>query len=120
MKKTVINNAFIEKYRIDLEVIRNTAAQIIKDFGLSAVEITFSGNEQIAYEELKSQIIPALNKLYKSNHSAFLSLFYRIDVNEKKVHEVISNSSKEDQAEQLSKLVLEREFMKVLYKKIYS
>ena len=79
----------------------------------------FSGNEQVAYEELKSQIIPVLNNLYKNNYSLFNSLLYRIDVDEKKVQQVLLNVSKEHQAEELSKLILEREFIKAMFKKLY-
>ncbi|MBK7970619.1 MAG: hypothetical protein IPK08_17750 [Bacteroidetes bacterium] len=30
-----------ELYRHDLEIVRNTAAQVIKDFGLAGIEIAF-------------------------------------------------------------------------------
>jgi hypothetical protein len=113
-----INNSRVEKYRHDQEVIRHTASQIIKDFELFGIEIKFSGNEQVAYEELKSQIIPALNNLYKNNYSLFNSLLYRIDVEERKVEYVIHSIPKEYQAEELSKLILEREFIKAIFKKV--
>jgi len=119
LSKPEINNSTIEKYRHDLEIIRNTASQIIKDFELFGIEITFSGNEHTAYEELKSQIIPVLSALYKNNYSNFNSLLYRVDVNEIKVLEILRNSVKEEQPEQLAKLILEREFIKVLFKKLY-
>ena len=45
----------IEKYRRDLEIIRLTAEQVIKDFQIFGFEIVFSGNEYTAYEELKTQ-----------------------------------------------------------------
>jgi hypothetical protein len=119
LNNPALSNTAIEKYRHDLEVIRNTALQVIKDFELLGIEITFSGNEHSAYEELKAQIIPALTMLYKEKNSAFNALLYRIDVNENKVQKILLNSSKENQAEELSKLVLEREFIKVLFKKLY-
>ena len=119
MNNPAPGNTAIEKYRHDLEVIRNTALQVIKDFELLGIEITFSGNEHSAYEELKAQIIPALTNLYKEKYSTFNELLYRIDVNENKVQQILRNSSKENQAEELSKLVLEREFIKVLLKKLY-
>lgn len=119
MNNPLPGNTAIEKYRHDLEVIRHTALQVIKDFELSGIEITFSGNEHAAYEELKAQIIPALTNLYKEKHSAFNALLYRIDVNENKVQQILRNSSGENQAEELSKLVLERKFIKVLFKKLY-
>ncbi|MFI5219673.1 MAG: hypothetical protein ACHQNT_09300 [Bacteroidia bacterium] len=108
----------IEKYRHDLEIIRNTAQQVIKDFSLHGVEITFSGNELTAYDELKQQLIPALAKLHQAG--TFTALLYRIDVDEKKVNEILNNSATKDIASQLASLVIEREFMKVLLRKLYS
>ena len=115
-----MENSQIEKYRHDLEVIRDTARQIIKDFELFGIEITFSGNEQTAYQELKEQIIPALRKLYNYETSSFMSLLYRIDADEKKVNEILNSSTEKNKAEQLADIVIEREFMKVLLRKLYS
>ncbi|MEP7168464.1 MAG: hypothetical protein ABI855_03780 [Bacteroidota bacterium] len=119
MNGQTLNNSSIEKYHHDLEVIRNAASQIIKDFELFGIEITFSGNEQTAYEELKSQIIPVLINLFCKNYSTFYALLYRIDIDENKVREILMDSSKENPSEELSKLILEREFIKVLFKKFY-
>lgn len=55
-----------ELYRHDLEIVRNTAAQVIKDFGLAGIEIAFSGNPQTAYQELLQQVTPGLELLYKN------------------------------------------------------
>jgi hypothetical protein len=109
-----------EKYRHDLEVVRNTAFQVIKDFGLSGIEITFSGSPQNAYEELLLQVQPALRTLYKESKSTFMSLLYRIDVDEKKVMKLAENESSIDFFGNLTKLVIEREFTKVLIRKLYS
>jgi len=109
-----------EKYRHDLEVVRNTAAQVIKDFGLAGVDITFSGNPQTAYSELLSQVLPALRNLYKSQKPAFMSLLYRIDVDERKVRQLIDNETMSTFFEELTNLVIEREFIKVLIRKLYS
>lgn len=112
-----MGNDEIEKYRHDLEVIRNTAKQVIKDFGLYGIEIIFSGNELTAYDELKQQLVPALAKLYQSG--TFTALLYRIDVDEKKVNEIMNNTAAENKASQLASLVIEREFIKVLLRKLY-
>lgn len=119
MSKPVIDTSSVERYRHDFELIRNTASQIIRDFELFGIEITFSGNEQTAYDELKLQIVPILSALYKNDYSKFNSLLYRIDVDENKVSEVLRNTVKEEQAEQLSHLILERELIKAIFKKLY-
>ena len=67
----------IEKYRHDLEVIRMTAEQVKKDFAFHNIEITFSGNEMTAYDELKAQLIPLLSKLFTENKPRLMQLLYR-------------------------------------------
>ncbi len=110
----------IEKYRHDLEIIRLTADQIIKDFGIFGYEIKFSGNELTAYEELKSQVAPLLFDLYQKKSSAFQSLLYRIDISEKNFKDLLDNSAKKDFASEMADAVIRREFQKVLTRKFFS
>lgn len=109
-----------EKYRHDLEVVRNTADQMIRDFGMFGVEITFSGKPESAYNELLSQTEPALAKLYHENKSSFMALLYRIDVSESKVNELLRSEKKPAFFSRLAEIVVEREFMKVLIRKLFS
>ena len=110
----------IEKYRHDLEVIRMTAEQVKKDFAVHNFEITFSGNEMTAYDELKTQLIPLLLKLLSENRTRVMQLLYRVDVPERDWKKVIAMENKNEQAEKLSSVILEREFMKALTRKFYS
>src|SRR5438045_3562278 len=110
----------IEPYRHDLEIIRLTAEQIIKDFEIFGHEVKFSGNELTAYEELKNQITPLLSELYQNKPSAFQSLLYRIDISEKKFRELLDNSTAKKFIENLGEEVIQREFQKVLTKKFFS
>jgi hypothetical protein len=109
----------IARYRADLEVVRDTAAQVIKDFGLFNIDIRFSGNEATAYDELKSQVYPELLSLYEKNYSKLQSLFYRIDIPEKKFR-ALPSSNKEELIAGLTELVLERELVKVITRKLFS
>jgi hypothetical protein len=108
------------KYRHDLEVIRMTAEQVKKDFAVHSFEITFSGNEMTAYDELKTQLTPLLSKLLTENRTRLMQLLYRVDVPERDWKKVMAMENKNEQAEKLSAIILEREFMKALTKKFYS
>lgn len=110
----------ITPYRHDLEVIRDTARQVIKDFGMAGIEIQFSGNAASAYHELTEQALPGLRKLYQANQASFMALLYRIDVEEKKVREVSENFTGNAFFENLANLIIEREFIKVVIRKLYS
>jgi hypothetical protein len=106
-------------YRHDLEVVRDTAEQVIRDFGVWGLEIRFSGNHDSAYDELLTQLIPVLGKLYAADPGAFMALLYRIDVDEGKVKKIGQTSNNQKFIIKLSELVLEREFMKVLTRKLF-
>lgn len=110
----------LEKYRYDLEIIRLTADQIIKDFEIFGHEITFSGNELMAYDELKNQIAPLLFELHQNKIHSFQSLLYRIDISEKKIRELMDDSAKDNFSSALAEAVIQREFQKVLTRKYFS
>ena len=115
-----MNQSDIVKYRHDLEVIRMTAEQLKKDFSFHNMEIIFSGNEITAYSELKAQLTPLLTKLFTQNRTKLMQLLYRIDVPERDWKKVLAIENKNKQAEKLSEIILEREFMKALTRKFYS
>lgn len=106
----------IERYRTDLEIIRQTAEQVIKDLQVFGIEIRFSGNELTAYDELSAQLLPVLKELHKKDHSSFQALLYRIDLPEK---EFIRLSKGASFYEELTDAVLRREFKKVLIRKFF-
>ncbi len=103
----------IEKYRHDLEVIRNTARQVAKDFESYGIEIFLPIDEFSAYEDLKAQLIPVIEKLMRKNPEQLSQLLYRIDVNEKQ-------SAAAANAPELAHLILERELIKVITRKLLS
>ncbi|HNS12099.1 MAG TPA: hypothetical protein PKM97_05755 [Bacteroidia bacterium] len=109
----------IEKYRQDFEIIRDTAAQVMKDFNMAGFEIKFSGNELIAYDELKEQIIPILSELYNDHSGQFQQLLYRVDIEESKFSELLERHDPITFYSSLADLILQREFQKVLTRKFY-
>lgn len=110
----------ITSYRHDLFFIRETAKQIIKDFDFFGIEITFSGNAETAYEELKSQLQTLISGLLKNDPSKILSVLYRIDVMEAKIKKAFLSQYKENRSGLLSDLIIERELQKVIIRKMYS
>ena len=109
----------ITKYRHDLEVVRDTAEQVIRDFGLAGLEVKFSGDHETAYKELYEQVAPHLKALYDKNTTGFMALLYRIDVDERKVSRLSEEYKGVAFFNELAGLVLEREFMKVMYRKLF-
>ncbi|MFO7924326.1 MAG: hypothetical protein R6U58_11600 [Bacteroidales bacterium] len=108
----------IEKYRNKIEIIRLTADQIIKDFGLFGMEVSFSGDIINAYDELFVQLNSCLIGLLNSDYQKLLSLLYHIDVSEKELNKKLSGGQ-EATAGIIAEMILEREFKKVIYRKFY-
>ena len=115
-----MNDSSLEKYRHDLAIVRETAAQVMKDFGVLGLEIRFSGDPFSAYEELKEQIAPVLFELFQNDRSRFQSLLYRIDLSEAKFRKLLGENTPSNFSHNLADMILQREFQKVLTRRFFS
>ena len=111
MSKSLISQSFIDKYKYESEIVRQTAEQVIKDFGMFGIDIYFSGNTDFAYDELYDQLLPQIDKLLKTNYAKLSSLLYQVDVHPKKL---VKNNNIQTEEETITEAVLDREFKKVL------
>jgi hypothetical protein len=102
---------------INSEIIRATARQIIKDFGMSGVELRFSRTPQKAYIELFSRISPIIEKLLDRNIGSFYNLLYRIDISEIQIKKEVSENPDKKFSEVISHLIIKRELQKVVMRK---
>ena len=110
----ILSNAF----RKD-ELIRQTAMQIIKDFGEFGMNVKFSGNPKNAYNELLDQLIPYIDNLLKSDYHLFFNFLYRIDLNESLIFKTEAMYPDLDKSEIISHLILQRDLKKVLIRNYY-
>ena len=101
-----MNDSSLEKYRHDLAIVRETAAQVMKDFGVLGLEIRFSGDPFSAYEELKEQIAPVLFELFQNDRSRFQKL--------------LGENTPSNFSHNLADMILQREFQKVLTRRFFS
>ncbi len=99
-------------YSQNLPYLRLTAEQVIKDFGFFGHEITFTGNEKTAFEELFSQVLPLVKHLVDKDFAAFCNLLYRIDLAEATVRKMMRES--EDFYADITKSILKRALQKVV------
>ena len=112
-------NDFVpEEYRYDLQIITETTEQIIRDFQNSDLKIIYSGNNKLAFDELKQQLITFLRTLMK-NSTALHALLYRVDISEKEFSAGMNKSSTPNE-EIIAELIIRREFKKVLTRKFFS
>lgn len=112
MSFSLIPKEEIEKSKLNEQIVKETALQVIKDFALFGMEITFPDNIHMAYDELFSQLTIYVEDLMKRDPEKLASLLYQIDLDEKKMKEADVEPFHEH--EWISDMILEREFMKVL------
>jgi hypothetical protein len=109
-----------EKFRTDFQIVRETAEQIIRDLNIYELQITFSGNDKLAYDELKSQLLPYITALFRNDKNAFQSMLYRVDISENKFRALLKNPVPSEIEKSITDLIIEREFKKVLTKRFFS
>jgi hypothetical protein len=102
-----------------LDLIKDTANQIIKDFDMFGMEIKFSGNAYNAYEELFEQIEPNINKLIQSNQQKFMGILYRIDLSDEQIKKAVTENSIEPFSCIVTDLIIKRELQKVVIRNHY-
>ena len=104
----------ISQYFNRLDLIKNAADQIIKDFEMFGLEVRFSGNAYNAYEELFDQIEPHINELVASNQQKFMGILYRIDVGDAQIKKAMNDNGSESFSEIITDLIIKRELQKVV------
>jgi hypothetical protein len=115
----MVNFTDLSQYINRLDLIKDTANQIIKDFDMFGLEIKFSGNAFNAYEELFEQIEPHINQLITSNQQKFMSILYRIDLSDEQIKKAVNENSSEPFSAIVSDLIIKRELQKVVIRNHY-
>ncbi len=112
MNFSLIPKSEIEKSRLNVDIVHDTALQIIKDFGSFGLEIHFPEDLNYAYENLFEQLAIQIGPLLLYQPERLASLLYQIDLDEEKIRNPQVELFQEQ--EWIAGLILEREFLKVL------
>lgn len=104
----------IRKYYKEEALIRETAAQVIKDFGLFEMDIRFIGDKDTPYQELYEQVLPYIAEMLGNNTTNLFSLLYQIDIPDKWWEEIRQETSPSGLAAAIADAILQRELLKVL------
>lgn len=109
----------VTPYLNRLDILNDTAKQVIKDFGMVGLKIKFSGKSDNAYEELFSQMLPLIEKLQEENFQNFYNLMYRIDISEVQIKKAVERSTGKSFSEIVTDLILKRELLKVVTRRSF-
>ena len=112
-------NFDIELYKTRSEVIRQTVQQVVKDFSMFGMEIEFTGNTEMAYNELFMQLSQHIDILLEQNSGKLAALLYQVDLSEQKVLDSLTELPGYTHAQVISELVIHRELKKVLLRNYF-
>jgi hypothetical protein len=68
-------------------------------------------------EEIREQLISLISELIHTNFHALVQLLYRIDVDEKKVKQLLQQHTGSDSASIITDLIIRRQLQKIAAKK---
>ncbi len=102
----------LDLYQNNTEIVHLTARQIMKDFAMFGLEISFTAQTGFAYQQLMQQVGTHLDQLLRADPQRLFALMYQIDISQHSVNEVLSGSVQPHFV--LADLVIRREMMKVL------
>ncbi|TNF25260.1 MAG: hypothetical protein EP314_06930 [Bacteroidetes bacterium] len=109
------------RYERSVGLLQEVVAQINKDFRLQGFDVEFTGSGETAYQELTDQLKPVIEYMLEHQADTFWNLIYGIDLNERKVKEILFGNDPEiDAIHQLTDLILKRELQKVVIRYHYS
>ena len=114
MNIPVVKNNNVSEYLNASGIIEETALQIMKDFGLFGVEITFSGNTADAYNELHKQLVEQISVLIDRDYGRLLSVLYQVDITEKEIANAEAELPHYSNIEIIAHQVIVRDLQKVL------
>lgn len=114
MKLPEIRNDNVGSYLNSAAIVEETAQQIMKDFGLFGVTITFSGNTEQAYFELHEQLIGQISVLMEKDFAKLLSVLYQVDITEKEIAQAEIEIPAYNHVEIIAHQIIVRDLKKVL------
>ncbi|WP_167612339.1 hypothetical protein [Maribellus sediminis] len=114
-----VSNQNVEALLNREEIVRQTAEQIMKDFGMFGVEITFSGNIDQAYHELHEQLVDQISTLIERNYDLLLSVLYQVDITDREMAKAQAELPHYTHIEVIAHQVIARDLKKVLLRRYF-
>ena len=114
-----IQNNNLSNFLNRSDIIQETAEQIMKDFGMFGIEITFSGNVENAYHELHDQLINQIAVYLDRDYSRLMAVLYQVDITEHEIAKASRELPHYNDLEVLAHQVIFRDLKKVLFRRYY-
>lgn len=92
---------------------------ISTDMSKIGIETQPDKNLVNSLDELKKFLTEKISELLDQDYDKLLNALYRIDINEKKLHDLFSGKNREYIPTALADLILERQMQKVIWRRKY-
>ena len=120
MSLPVVTKDNLDSYFNKEEYIRKTAEQIMKDFALFGVELTFSGDASQAYREMHDQLSLQIEELSGLEQEKLKSILYQVDITKKDVRAIQEGLHENSFNDLLAHQIILRELKKVVLRKYFT
>lgn len=110
----------IEALKSQIDALDLLVKQIQKDFHPIELNFELSDQPKAAFESLQTQFAEQLAPLLNAGDTDLFNALYRVDLPEQKLNELLFEGQTANVAMHLVALVLERELIKVAYRKLHS
>ena len=97
-------------------LIEQTVVQLNKDLIPCGFTVAWSGDTFSAYQDIIMQLEVIIRLLAKSGSSTLNAWLYRVDIPEKTLKKVLN---KQDNQQALAQAILERTFIKIMFRNSY-
>lgn len=104
----------LDRHIQDQALIRETAEQVQKDFGLFDIHIHFSGTYDSPYDELAAELLPHIQEMLEKDMGGLYALLYQIDIPEKWWKKIREEMPASRMAHTITDAILQRELLKVI------
>jgi hypothetical protein len=109
-----IRNDNVVQFLNNVNIVQETAEQIMKDFGMFGVAISFSGDVSQAYRELHLQLTDQIGILLDRDYGRLLSILYQVDITDKEIVKTAQELPDYNHVEVIAHQIIVRDLKKVL------
>src|SRR4051812_26588774 len=95
------------------ETIREVVSELVK------IQVGIPG-QITSIEELKKILSDIINNLITTDFSRLISILYRLDISEKKLRQLLSNSLNKPGGDIIAEMIIKRQEEKIKTRKIFS
>lgn len=106
-----------DEHLSDKQLVRETLAQTIKDFGDLNTGFDKLSEEEISFERLVSELSPLIAVMLDEYMEKLFNVLYKIDLPERRIREAMDS---DNPSVNLSELILKRELQKVVIRRMFS